>query len=266
MKKKMNVSPQVEVAANRDEDEEEVLEMQESGTKKSMRHTVVQTSTAVVCFSCRIFKWLIIISLILAVLVGVGLAIWIYVLRDEQEAELASCGDCHCIPGDHNVCPRAPPTDFPEDLIASLEAQTALNPYTLDCDPYVDNYVNEDTQVLCETNPPQIYTELKENAVCGIHYQDTNCSLYELKTYPSWEDATDAGAFVTHLGSCGVCSTTQDLAAYMSTFDLTSATTNCAKDIVGGFTLKKLDCLMNDIGFTEDCAKIWLYNLGKTFE
>ena len=118
----------------------------------------------------------------------------------------------------------------------------------------------------CQTLPPQEYTDLGEDAVCAIHYQDGNCSFYELQSYPSWDQAEAAGAFVTHFGSCGPCSTTQDLAAYMNTFDLATATTNCAKDIVGGFTLKELNCLMNDIGFTQDCARIWLYNIAKTFE
>jgi hypothetical protein len=52
----------------------------------------------------------------------------------------------------------------------------------------------------------------------------------------------------------------------MKNFDLVTTSTACVKDVVGGFFQDELDCFMSDIGFTEDCAKIWLYNVGKTAE
>ena len=79
----------------------------------------------------------------------------------------------------------------------------------------------------CTMTPPQDETlvSLGEEAVCGIHYESYNngtCSKeYRLKSYPSREQAETAGAFVTHAGACGACSTTQDLASYLRSPDLT---------------------------------------------
>ena len=67
-------------------------------SKKSLQESAAQTSTQVVCFTCRCLKWLIVISVVLAFLIAVGLAVWIYAIRNEPSAQLASCGSCHCIP------------------------------------------------------------------------------------------------------------------------------------------------------------------------
>jgi hypothetical protein len=66
-----------------------------------------------------------------------------------------------------------------------------------------------------------------ETAVCAFKYPvDSNglesCSDYNLVTYSSRKEAEMDGATVTHDGSCGLCSTTQDLAIYLSNCSLIS--------------------------------------------
>ena len=56
-------------------------------------------------------------------------------------------------------------------------------------------------------------SEAVDEAVCGVRYTNTDCSTYDLATYNSTAEATAAGASVTHLGACGLCSTLQALSA-----------------------------------------------------
>ena len=53
-------------------------------------------------------------------------------------------------------------------------------------------------------------------------------------TYENEDAALKAGDFVTHTGSCGLCSTKQDLSIYMAFPDLTWPGKKCA--IVGMFS------------------------------
>ena len=171
---------------------------------------------------------------------------------------LGYCGDCHCIITEPNgTCPTpTPKTDYSSQDIAELASQTALNPFLLgaDCNPYYDD--------MCDTVPPLEYAELGDDAVCGLHYEtyvNGNCSkTYKMKSYPSWESAQEAGAFVTHAGACGACSTTQDLAPYLRSPDLTTEGSYCAKQALLEFDLG-VTCYQ-DLGFTESCANIWVYN------
>ena len=87
-------------------------------------------------------------------------------------------------------------------------------------------------------------------------------SYYYLKTYKTWQEAEQNGAFVTHVGACGVCSTMQDLAAYVASTDLTTQGEVCAKQGTISFDLGK-KCY-EDLGMTESCAKLWSYNAWNT--
>lgn len=81
--------------------------------------------------------------------------------------------------------------------------------------------------------------------------------FYRIKTYSSREDAESAGGFVTHVGSCGVCSTLQDLAVYANVENLgaTSPGNFCRRQAASSFE-NGLSCYRN-MGLTQDCAKLW---------
>lgn len=204
---------------------------------------------------------------LLLVLVGAGLAFYFIFFKRESPDAVAFCGDCHCIITDENgVCPSpTPQIDYSPEIIAALAAQTALNPYLLDCNPYVSDDF-PDAAGPCTTTPPQDESliALGETAVCGLHYSTENCQEYTLQSYSSWEAAESAGAFVTHAGACGACSTTQDLAAYLNSPDLTTEGSFCAKQSILDFDLGK-SCYL-ELGMTDSCANIWVYNSLNTAE
>ncbi len=83
--------------------------------------------------------------------------------------------------------------------------------YTLSCNPYE----NPD----CTTTPAQTMLDV-DTAVCAYSYVDKNgspsCTNYSMITYASRQDAEAAKSVVTHEGACGLCSTTIDLALYLS--------------------------------------------------
>lgn len=67
--------------------------------------------------------------------------------------------------------------------------------------------------------------------------------------------------YVTHMGSCGACSTVQDGQVYEQVQDLTTPVRWCG--ILDIFTGDGLSCLQ-DIGFTTECALVWLENIHST--
>jgi hypothetical protein len=86
--------------------------------------------------------------------------------------------------------------------------------FSLSCNPYENE--------TCTTTPPQTFLD-SDTAVCGYVYTtlpdgSQSCSEYSMVTYESRADLIKAGAIITHEGSCGLCSTTQDLAVYLSKF------------------------------------------------
>lgn len=100
--------------------------------------------------------------------------------------------------------------------------------------------------------------------VCGVlplATAGTKPRPYALVTYASAAEASAAGAAVTHFGHCGVCSTLQDLAVYMSHDDLTAPVRAC------GMTAPAFDgdvaCLVG-LGFDLPCAEAWAYDTQNT--
>lgn len=87
-------------------------------------------------------------------------------------------------------------------------------------------------------------------------------------TYSDRSLAETSGAVVAHVGSCGICSTTQDLAAYLRTPDLTTAAKECSKraflDNIFDETNEEMDCFVDDLEMTESCARIWLNSAWNT--
>lgn len=126
------------------------------------------------------------------------------------------CGECFCVPDDNGTapCPMAwhPQTEFADNTISIYQKQSPKSFLRLECNPYTEDN--------CTTTPKQEYLE-EESAVCAYLYPPSEdgsvgCDEYEMVSYPSRSSAEAAGAVVTHEGSCGLCSTTQDLALYLS--------------------------------------------------
>jgi len=145
----------------------------------------------------------------------VGSVIWLLSLSLGLAETYPTCGDCWCVPGDNGTaaCPIwQPQTEFANSTISAYNDQQPVNKYTLDCNPYKDS--------LCTTTPAQTLLDV-DTAVCGYVYTTNisgslSCSQYSMVTYASREDLIAAGAVITHEGSCGLCSTTQDVAVYLS--------------------------------------------------
>eukprot|EP00929_Paragymnodinium_shiwhaense_P098288 TRINITY_DN59795_c0_g1_i1.p1 TRINITY_DN59795_c0_g1~~TRINITY_DN59795_c0_g1_i1.p1 ORF type:complete len:298 (+),score=39.57 TRINITY_DN59795_c0_g1_i1:59-952(+) len=163
------------------------------------------------------------------------------------------CGDCFCIPSDDGLgmCPDfRPETNFSSAVIEELKSKKLVNPFSdLNCNPYKD--------AECETQPPQQLVDTK-TAVCAFKYHDSRKESYELRTYLSAEAAKGDGALVTHTGSCGLCSTAQDLAVYMKIPDMTSAGKKCASKSL--FVPSWGKRCYEELGYTEGCASIWQYD------
>lgn len=101
------------------------------------------------------------------------------------------------------------------------------------------------------------------DTVCAF-FADTP-DTYHTETVTSREGAEAAGGRVTHTGHCGVCSTLQDLAVYMSVNDLTEPVRACGLDHLGGEMADHVACLQA-LGFTLPCAQIWYWNTLHTQE
>lgn len=171
--------------------------------------------------------------------------------------EYPSCGSCWCVPdnGGLGACPDWQPTTvYNSSVISVYQKQAPSQIFTLSCNPYSDS--------MCSTIPAQTLLDVS-SAVCAYKYpvdSETNtqsCTTYGMVTYPSSESALADGAVITHEGSCGLCSTTQDLSIYLIE-DFTAAGKKCAS--IGLFDEDAgLNCYMN-IGLTRECAKIWNYD------
>lgn len=169
--------------------------------------------------------------------------------------EFADCNDCFCVPDKGDACPTPlkPQTDW-SALIPTLRGFELTNSPSLTCDPYTDESCappsrEEDGVCVVEITPPS-----SPSNTCPDGY------TYTLKTYEETvEEAQNAGRYVTHSNPCGVCSTLQDLAAYVEQgAQLRSSAQRCGMEgFLGKHTGTK--CFM-ELGFTEACASMWYYN------
>jgi hypothetical protein len=101
-----------------------------------------------------------------------------------------------------------------------------------------------------------------EGTVCGVVVLDEAEGRYELATFASETEASEAGAILTHHDACGRCSTLQDLAVYAEILDLTAPVRQCGVENFGDHqgTVVCLEAL----GFTLPCAQIWAFNTANT--
>ncbi len=65
------------------------------------------------------------------------------------------------------------------------------------------------------------------NGYCGYKYINNNKIKYILKSYNTIKEAKNDGAYITHTGKCGVCSTLHDLSVYYKYPNLTKIIKKC---------------------------------------
>lgn len=144
------------------------------------------------------------------------LSLLLVAISDARADTYPTCGDCWCVPAQNGTAPCPPlwqpQTEFSSASINNYKAQQPSEIYSLDCNPYDDS--------TCTTTPVQQFLE-SDSAACGFLYANLedgsrSCSQYSIVTYNTRKDLIDAGAVITHEGSCGLCSTAQDLAIYLS--------------------------------------------------
>ena len=148
------------------------------------------------------------------------------------------CKDTHAL--------KWTPPRYNKTVWTAFRSKELLTPYkNLTSDPYKMSHFNT-----------------TRSRVCGVEYSDGSRKSYNLRTFPDVNSVQKAGAFLTHLGGCSLCSTLQDLSVYMEHFNLTAPVRKCG---IKGFVSKKknMECLLQ-LGFTYPCATIWLDNSQNT--
>lgn len=127
-------------------------------------------------------------------------------------SQYPTCGSCWCIPDENGEaeCPSdwIPISNYNQETVEAYLNTKPVSIYTLECNPYSNS--------TCMTTPVQILLD-SESSVCAYKYSKGtgDCFNYSMVTYATEEDAINDGADLTHTGSCGLCSTTQDLATYL---------------------------------------------------
>jgi hypothetical protein len=135
---------------------------------------------------------------------------------------------------------------YSADDVAALRAMVLVNPPALlTADPYA--------------SPPP---ESVPGGYCAVARE---AGGYRLVTFPDRAAAEAAGAVPTHAGACGLCSSLEDLAVYISVPDLTEPVRACGLMHGSGPAEDHVRCL-RDLGFTEACAQIWYFNTLHTRE
>ena len=109
--------------------------------------------------------------------------------------------------------------------------------------------------------PDTSYNFITE-VVCGIHLQDPSGPLV---TFPTKQDAIDAGYQVAHCGACGQCSNVEDIKIYVDTRETIAKTSKkCGVNVVLGSYEDVVDCLEDGIGFSRECTECWADNMVST--
>ena len=130
-----------------------------------------------------------------------------------------------------------------QEAIQSFKASVPMNAVVIDADPY-----------RADLDPVD-----GKKSVCGVKFVDGTNDYY-LETFPTVVDLEERGFVVTHFGRCGTCSTLQDLATYLTYFDMTSPVRKCGMKWGRKVQLKCLESM----GLTRHCAKSWFYNIRNT--
>mmetsp|Transcript_2667 Transcript_2667/g.3098 ORF Transcript_2667/g.3098 Transcript_2667/m.3098 type:complete len:323 (-) Transcript_2667:1958-2926(-) len=100
-------------------------------------------------------------------------------------------------------------------------------------------------------------TQINRDTRCWVVFESDDHVNYRLV---SSDEQPPGDSYLTHYGQCGVCSTLQDLAVYISNKDLTNPVRSCTTKLIGGLQRK---CLRK-LGFTPACTFIWYHNAHNT--
>jgi hypothetical protein len=138
---------------------------------------------------------------------------------------------------------RWTPTLLSADDLAALRGAVLLDTLVLESDPY-------------EGPAPEA---ADAERVCGVVIEESG---YRLVTFEDPDAARAAGAFVSHGGPCGLCSTLTDLAVYAEQPDLTAPVRACGLASLGD--VEATAACIAALGFTAPCAQVWAYNVRHT--
>uniref|UniRef100_A0A7S3UZF0 Uncharacterized protein n=1 Tax=Aplanochytrium stocchinoi TaxID=215587 RepID=A0A7S3UZF0_9STRA len=101
-------------------------------------------------------------------------------------------------------------------------------------------------------------TKINRDTKCWVVFGNAAREEYRLITS---DTKPEGDSHLTHYGQCGVCSTLQDLAVYISQPDLTTPVRSCTLKLVPSW---QLSCLRKKIGFSYECSQIWFFNAHHT--
>lgn len=112
-------------------------------------------------------------------------------------------------------------------------------------------------------NPYDKPVPVRRESVCAVVIDDKNNKSYHLETFNTKEEAKAAGAILTHIDACGVCSGFQDLSVYAENLDVGADVRGCVISNLAN-PLDSLIACIEAIGFSKACAQIWAYNAKNT--
>ena len=166
-----------------------------------------------------------------------------------QPSENTGLSEAQCSPRcDHCGGAEFVPPDYSAGFVDWLLARQHQNPpQRLGTDPY------------SSASEPEVSSA---EQLC-IAVFEADGTQYRLETHAEDSWVPTESQFITHRDGCGQCSSLQDLAVYMGHPDLTGPVRACgAQGFTDGEEAQR-QCLL-DIGFSEPCADIWLYNILNT--
>lgn len=161
-------------------------------------------------------------------------------------------------------------------VIRMTASETLWADWPIHCDPEVAgiafrNKMIDTGYAKFETNPYTNQTDASQShinqilnnkvMVCAIRYLDLDHKTYSINTFDSKIAAEQNGFTVTHQGQCGACSSLQDLSVYL-TLNLTEPVRKCGEKSF--FSKKWAKTCISNLGFTDQCSDIWLFNVGNT--
>ena len=134
--------------------------------------------------------------------------------------------------------------------INDLSKTVLLNPKKAHEDPY-------------KSHPQKLNKLFKQHqqSFCGIKFKNDLSDEYSIRTFSSLKNMNYEGFTLTHYGSCGTCSSLQDLSVYMKYQNLTKVVRRCS--ILYGFKKITTSCYKK-LGFSHHCANSWFYNAKNT--
>jgi len=141
------------------------------------------------------------------------------------------------------------PPQYDDKFRENLRSKVLIDPPTTPSNPYWDKDFDY---------------RVDPNEVCGAKFVAPENEQYKLVTYKDEAAAEADGAYITHKGGCGYCSSLRDLEAYIAYPDMTYYVRNCAiKSFISPSWSRA--CLWN-LGLSLPCAEVWYRNARHTRE